>query len=68
MKQLSYWNKFAKSGNVLDYLYYKQAENKKESFYFNRKQKKRIRNVGVVLATEEIRGIVLKEMPKRRNK
>ena len=42
MKQLSYWNKFVKSGNVLDYLYYKQAEKQKGKFYFNRKQKKEL--------------------------
>ncbi len=42
MKQMMYWNKFAKSGNVLDYLYYKQAEKQKGKFYFNRQQKKEL--------------------------
>lgn len=32
MKQLSYWKKFAKSGNVLDYLYYKQAEKRNRNY------------------------------------
>ena len=30
MEQNFYWNKFAKSGSVLDYLYYKEAENIKK--------------------------------------
>ena len=42
MKQMMYWNKFAKSGNVLDYFYYKQAEKQKGKFYFNRQQKKEL--------------------------
>lgn len=29
MKQILYWKKFAESGNVFDYLEYKQAEKRK---------------------------------------
>ncbi len=31
MEQNFYWNKFAKSGSVLDYLYYKEAEKYKKA-------------------------------------
>lgn len=30
MKQILYWKKFAESGNVFDYLEYKQAEKRKK--------------------------------------
>ena len=30
MKQILYWRKFAESGNVFDYLEYKQAEKRKK--------------------------------------
>ena len=41
MKQLLHWEKFASSGNVLDYLYYKQSEKKKNTVCFNKEQKKK---------------------------
>lgn len=41
MKQLLYWKKFANSGNVLDYLYYKQAEEQNKTVYSDKEQQKK---------------------------
>lgn len=35
MKQIFYWNKFAESGNVFDYLKYKQAEKRKRQIQYD---------------------------------
>lgn len=35
MKQIFYWKKFAESGNVFDYLEYKQAEKRKRQIQYD---------------------------------
>lgn len=35
MKQILYWKKFAESGNVFDYLEYKQAEKRKRQIQYD---------------------------------
>lgn len=38
MEQNFYWNRFAKSGSVLDYLYYKETQKKRKQ---NQKENKK---------------------------
>ena len=35
MKQILYWRRFAESGNVFDYLEYKQAEKRKRQIQYD---------------------------------
>ncbi len=35
MKQILYWKRFAESGNVFDYLEYKQAEKRKRQIQYD---------------------------------
>lgn len=35
MKQILYWTRFAESGNVFDYLEYKQAEKRKRQIQYD---------------------------------